>query len=202
MRPLLLLLTAFITLSVGSPTPRAPLASGVLLVASDTLLDPNFAETVVLLLRYGDAGAQGLVVNRPSRVALGATEGGREIPEAAALPLYYGGPVEPGTVSFLLRSAAPIESGQAVLADVQVAGSAASIAELLRQPGGAGRVRAYAGYAGWGARQLDAEVARGDWLVLRAAAPQVFDGEPASLWQRLFSAGGGVEARARGGRVG
>jgi putative transcriptional regulator len=174
----------------------------VLLVASDTLLDPNFAETVLLLLRYGASGAQGLVVNRPSRVALGAVEGGPEIPEAAALPVYYGGPVEPGTVSFLLHTAAPIESARAVLADVQLAGNAAAIAELLRQPGGAERVRALAGYAGWGPGQLDAEVARGDWLVLRGAARQVFDHEPASLWQRLFSGGSGVEARARGSRVG
>ena len=39
---------------------------GQLLVASPALLDPNFHRTVVLLVEHGEAGALGVVLNRPS----------------------------------------------------------------------------------------------------------------------------------------
>ena len=43
---------------------------GKLLVASPSLADPNFAESVVLMIRHDDEGAFGLVLNRPTKVPL------------------------------------------------------------------------------------------------------------------------------------
>src|SRR3990170_3964995 len=45
-----------------------PLGKGKFLVAARNLVDPNFSETVVLLLDYGGHGAVGLVINRPPQV--------------------------------------------------------------------------------------------------------------------------------------
>ena len=56
-----------------APTRAAPgrLARGKLLVASERLVDPNFRETVVLLLEYeAGGGALGVVINRPTDVPL------------------------------------------------------------------------------------------------------------------------------------
>jgi putative transcriptional regulator len=46
--------------------------------------------------------------------------------------------------------------------------------------------RAYVGYAGWGPHQLDAELARGAWVVAPAEVESVFPEEPDSLWRRLL----------------
>ncbi|MCB0909694.1 MAG: YqgE/AlgH family protein, partial [Nocardioidaceae bacterium] len=44
------------------------IAAGVLLVATPALVDPNFTDTVVLLLDVDDNGALGVILNRPSPV--------------------------------------------------------------------------------------------------------------------------------------
>jgi len=163
--------------------PREP-ARGTFLIASRDLLDPNFRQTVVLLLEYGEAGAVGLVVNRPSEVPLS-----RLIPYIAALrgrsdTVYIGGPVEPLRMTFLFRSDRPPDDALAVFEDVW----ASSQFDLLESTLEAGRspVRVYAGYAGWAPGQLDAELERGDWSVLGAEPGAVFSREPQELWRELI----------------
>jgi putative transcriptional regulator len=75
--------------------------AGQLLLASPTLLDPNFMRTVVLIGVHSGEGAMGVVLNRPSEVsvadavpALGDTVEGAE-------PVYVGGPVQPSSIVFL-----------------------------------------------------------------------------------------------------
>jgi putative AlgH/UPF0301 family transcriptional regulator len=51
--------------------------------------------------------------------------------------------------------------------------------------------RVFAGYAGWGPRQLDAEVMSGDWLVLALQERDVFDADPSGLWSRILRRQGG-----------
>ena len=46
-------------------------------------------------------------------------------------------------------------------------------------------IRVFAGYAGWGPGQLEAEVDAGAWHVERGVAATVFDDDPESLWPRL-----------------
>ena len=43
----------------------------------------------------------------------------------------------------------------------------------------------YAGYAGWAPRQLEAEIARGDWLLVPADAETVFSERPGRVWPTL-----------------
>src|SRR5512143_1608794 len=70
------------------------LRAGRFLVASRKLADPNFAETVILLLQYDENGSMGLVINRPSRVSVSQVF--KEIPSARrrSEAAYSGGPVE------------------------------------------------------------------------------------------------------------
>ncbi len=199
-RALVLLLAAAVTLSSGASPRRTSLASGVLLVSSTTLADQNFASTVVLLLEYGDDGARGVVVNRKSRLELGALLPELEATHARELSLFYGGPVRPARVAFLVRSREPIADAREVVAGVHVAGSLHDVEEALGAGGGQERVRAYAGYAGWAPGQLEAEVARGDWHVVEARAREVFERAPQDLWQRLIDGLHNLEARL-GGRA-
>jgi putative transcriptional regulator len=47
------------------------------------------------------------------------------------------------------------------------------------------RARLFIGLCVWGRGQLQAEVARGEWLVRTARAEDIFSGEPERLWERL-----------------
>src|SRR4029434_8165397 len=72
-----------------------PSRAGHLLIASPRLRDPNFFQTVVLIVREDDEGALGLVLNRPMQVSV--AEACADQLEAAAeveAPIYRGGPCE------------------------------------------------------------------------------------------------------------
>ena len=145
--------------------PMSAFGPGMLLVASPELIDPNFADTVVLLLDTGPEGALGVVLNRPSPVPVEEI-----LPDWADLAttpevLFQGGPV--GTdgalaVGLLRPDAEPppgfqalAEGGRLGLIDLDapVEGLAGALADL----------RIFAGYAGWGAGQLDAELEELSW---------------------------------------
>ena len=177
----------------GRTGPGTALDKGVFLVAAEKLRDRNFAETVVLLIDYGRGGARGLVVNRRTRVKLSAVL--PEIPrlEERGLHLYYGGPVERDELVFLVNSAsAPPDSG-AILPEVHVTASRKTVEGLLAQ--NESRLRGYSGHAGWSPGQLDGEVERGDWHVIRARAGDVFAGKPEDVWRRLIERTKGRFAR-------
>lgn len=163
---------------------------GRLLVASPDLTDPNFAHTVVLLLAHDDReGALGVVVNRPSEVEMaGALRGWGEL---AAPPSYVfvGGPVEPGSVIGLARTRADGEGVDPVL-------DGAGVLDLARPPeeldADIVRIRVFAGYSGWGAGQVEMEIAAGGWFVVGATPDDAFSDEPGELWSRVLRRQGGV----------
>ena len=162
------------------------LAQGKFLVAARRLKDPNFHETVVLLLRYGTDGASGVVINRPLKVKLSAV-----FPDLKELAqredaLYFGGPVELNKIMFLARSGKPPEGALQVFNDVYVSSSRDELQRLLKKAGKDERFRIYAGYAGWAPRQLENECHRGDWHVLKADTETIFDKKSSEIWQELI----------------
>jgi putative transcriptional regulator len=163
------------------------LAKGKFLIAGRELRDPNFAESVVLLVEYNADGAMGLVINNRTEVGLS-----RLLPDIEELKereddLFIGGPVQRKSMLLMLvRSRTKPSESNHVFADVYVTGSVAVLEQVIEMGWEADRFRAYAGYAGWGAGQLDNEVARGDWHVSPADADTVFAPEPADVWKRLI----------------
>jgi len=162
------------------------LATGRFLVAGRKLGDPNFHKTVILILRYGQDGAAGLVINRPSKVKLSNVM--PEIEELAQRKenLFLGGPVEPGKVLLLLKSAATPEDSIPVFGDVYVSSSRKALKRLIKNANKGEKFRIYAGYAGWAPGQLESERDRGDWHVLKADAETVFDKKSSEVWQELI----------------
>jgi putative transcriptional regulator len=157
-------------------------AAGSLLVSREGLADPNFARSVVLLVEAGDQGAWGLILNRPTDLELGGVFPDVEAFRGRPGVLHFGGPVEPRRVLALVRTRAEPDESRAVLEGVRLCWSMDVIGRLARE-GAAYRV--FAGYAGWGAGQLDAELARGDWHVMAADEALVFDHDGAGLWELL-----------------
>lgn len=181
-----LILAAALAQAQGEGERVQDLRAGRFLVASRKLTDPNFAETVILLIQYDEKGSMGLVVNRPSRIPVAQVL--KEVPAAKSRTesAYSGGPVERGGALVLLRAKSRPEEAVSVLRGVYMLNSNKPLQAALTAGTKAPEMRVYLGYAGWGARQLDMETEVGAWHVLRADADSIFDPAPDSLWSRLI----------------
>lgn len=152
--------------------------SGQLLIAGSSLEDPNFRRAVVLIGHHDDDGAVGVVLNRESEVEVAVA-----VPPLAGL-------VEPGDRLFI---GGPVSSQSAVVvadfehpeqAEVVAFDSIGFLPEETDADalGGLRRARVFAGYAGWGAGQLEAELDEGSWIIEPALSTDVFTQDPDALW--------------------
>lgn len=162
-----------------------PPAVGRLLVATEDSHDPNFEQTVVLLVQYDEEqGVMGLILNRPTKVEVSRIF--RDVPGAKTRqdPVYAGGPVTLSVMA-LLRAQKTPDRASHVFGSVQVIANK----DLLEETVTAGKppsvFRVYVGYAGWTGPQLRHEIELGYWHVLRATAGLVFDPSPDTEWTRL-----------------
>lgn len=165
--------------------PESSLANN-LLIAMPTLADPNFARTVTLICEHSNEGAMGIVVNRPTNLALRDILDQLEIDAArsmhADVPVYYGGPVR-NTRGFVLHE--PIGQWEATLAVTDTLGVSTSrdILEALARNEGPDRYLVTLGYAGWGAGQLEREISENSWLNAPADRDILFTLPPDQRWK-------------------
>jgi putative transcriptional regulator len=160
--------------------------AGMLLVATPALLDPNFADTVVLLLDVDEQGALGVVLNRPSAVPVDEVlEGWGEVVTEPEV-LFQGGPVglQGALAVATLARADDVPVGFRVVDGVLGLVDLDAPVELLR--GGLHRLRIFAGYAGWGADQLRGEIEEGSWYVVPGEPSDVFRPDSAELWRDVL----------------
>ena len=168
--------------------------AGRLLVATPQLADPNFNRAVILLVQHRDEGAVGVVLNRPSEVTVSEV-----LPSWASMAsgppvVFRGGPVSPEGALCLARVAGEgdplgwqgletpgLESLGLVDLDAPPVMLAAQVANL----------RVFAGYAGWGAGQLEGEIGEGAWYLLPADPGDPFSEEPGQLWGTVLKRQGG-----------
>lgn len=153
----------------------------MLLLATPQLIDPNFADTVVLLLDVDADGVLGVVLNRPTPVAVSdvLSAWGEVVAEPEVL--FQGGPVSTEgalAVGWLLdHDDVPVGfrevDGTLGVVDLDTP------VELV--DGSLAGMRIFAGYAGWGAEQLDGEVEEGSWYVVPAQPTDVFREDCAHL---------------------
>ena len=153
--------------------------TGKLLLAAPQMGDPNFEKTVVLLVQHGSEGAVGLVLNRPTDTAVSEALG----PEAAECEtgamLYRGGPCEG---PLMVLHGGDSQGQEPVIDGVYFATDRQFIEPVLA--GDVAPAKFFAGYAGWGAQQLETELSTGSWLVVDASAASVFDADD-DAWRRL-----------------
>jgi|ERR1051326_5489364 putative transcriptional regulator len=152
--------------------------AGSFLIARPVLQDPNFHQSVVLLLQHGAEGAFGLVVNRATKV------------DSLPFPVYQGGPCSSegfmmvhGHEDWIEPSALPLENQ---VAPGLFLGDAESFRKVTDNDSQSElRFRVFAGYSGWGPDQLENEMVTGAWAVTPASAELLFDTPPDELWQKL-----------------
>ncbi len=158
--------------------------SGQLLVSKPTIHADPFDGTITLLLEHNDEGALGLILNRPSELLVEDA-----FPAWAAVAtdppvVFAGGPVERNSI--IAIGASPEADGELV--------HGLHTLDLDRQPAlepPVDRVRIFAGYAGWGAGQLEGEIAQQVWWVVDGLLGDLFSPDPRSLWTTVLRRNGG-----------
>ncbi|UUD62585.1 YqgE/AlgH family protein [Pseudomonas seleniipraecipitans] len=148
------------------------------LIAMPHMADPNFAQTVIYLIEHSDQGAMGLVINRPNGLTLAdVLEQLRPDSEPAvlcqSLPIFSGGPVQTDRGFVLHPSGAQF---QATL-DLGELGMSTSqdVLFAIAEGNGPARHLIALGYAGWGAGQLETELADNAWLTCPADQTTLFE---------------------------
>jgi putative transcriptional regulator len=159
---------------------------GRLLVATPVLDDPNFRRAVVLLLDHNDEGALGIVVNRPLEVEVAAVLPLWQPYATAPGRLFQGGPV---ALDSALGVVAVPGDDEEPFGVKRIIGSV-GLVDLDIPPqiiaGGVAGLRIFAGYAGWGAGQLEKEISNGAWYVVDAEARDPFTDSPDQLWRQVL----------------
>ena len=158
-------------------------ATGKLLVATDEVGGPYFAQTVVLLLHHDETGTLGVVLNRPIEASAVDSMRLREDLAAHRGSFYWGGPMSQSTVRALLRTDTLPEDAVQIFDAVHLVNVDEA---LLATASNAAKLRFFAGYAGWSQGQLEHELAFDSWHVLTATEKLVFAEDTGDIWRKLL----------------
>jgi putative transcriptional regulator len=145
---------------------------GKLILASPTLIDPNFARTVVLIAEHTEEGAMGLVLNRPADSTVSDA-----VPDLAWL-------TDDDARVYLAEFERPEMAGALIDDELGFIGTDADDPEALE--GAIRRARVYAGHAGWGPGQLEEELAEEAWIVEPPRREEVFAEDADGLWAAVL----------------
>ncbi len=160
-----------------------------ILVAMPTLIDPNFAQTVILICAHSADGAMGIVLNRslerPSFEGLLQQLDIAPTPPQRQIRLCSGGPVE--TVrGFVVHTTDWMADGTLRVDDDLGLTTSLDILKAIAQGLGPRECLLALGYAGWGPGQLEAEFSQNSWLSVPADEALVFGGENETRWRRAM----------------
>ncbi|MFZ4597541.1 MAG: YqgE/AlgH family protein [Terrimicrobiaceae bacterium] len=149
--------------------------TGSLLVAHPTLRDPNFRRTIIFLSQHSeDEGATGFILNRPLDDSMA------EAGDLENVPVHFGGPVDP--TRLVLTSLQWRENPTAVAFRMFVGSGGEEAIDGEWRDG----LRAFAGYSGWSAGQLEGEIAGDSWIVIPPTQDLIEMQNPAPAWRNLM----------------
>jgi putative transcriptional regulator len=156
-------------------------------VASPSLEDPSFRQAVVLVVEHGPEGTVGLILNRSTNVLLS-----KALPDITALKgtnhrLFAGGPVEPTRFLLLFRLKVPPADARSVFDGVYLGRTPRALENIITRAKPNETFRAFAGFAAWAPRQLEAELLLGAWGILPPDSVGIFDKDPTVFWQDCIS---------------
>jgi putative transcriptional regulator len=181
---------AVLLLAIWATAPIWPRAAetsapAVFLVAKPELQDPNFAQSVVLVVFPKEGGSLGVILNRPLTMTVKEAFPAEPQLKGRDDTLYLGGPVRATALMYLFQGSTGPDNALPVVDDLYFSGDGPLLDELLS--GQSARVqRFFLGYAGWADTQLDVEVAQGSWYVMPADLDTVLKGNPETLWRDLL----------------
>jgi len=175
-------LVLLIGMSWPTPADEAKPLTAILLVARAELSDSDFADSIVLVMNNLGPGPAGVIINKPTRVPVAHLF--PDIKRLAHLPdkVYFGGPVDFGSVWFLFRAASPPEHAIQACDGVYLSANRDLLLRLLGRDKPMDGLRIFLGHSGWGPGQLETEIARGDWALEHAVPDAIFNGKSEHRW--------------------
>ncbi|GAA1267300.1 YqgE/AlgH family protein [Saccharothrix xinjiangensis] len=168
--------------------PDVDVEPGSLLVAAPSLTDSNFRRTVVYIIDHREGGTLGVVLNRPSEVAVHDVlpAWGPHVTRPQAV--YIGGPVQQKTALCLAAMRTGENTGS--LEGVVGVHGPVALVDLDADPDALAPkvrgLRVFVGYSGWGEGQLAGEISRGDWIVVKGLPDDVLTPPSVDLWGRVL----------------
>jgi putative transcriptional regulator len=167
---------------------------GHLLVATPNLRDPNFERAVVLLVAHEEGGALGVVINRPTEVAVAEVLGGWGGIASEPSVVFEGGPVQPESAICLARSRTTSGDTRGFSRVHGIIGTVDLTADPDLMRNELVEIRVFAGYAGWAPGQLEEEISAGSWLTFTALPSDPFTDRPDDMWSMVLRRQGGMVA--------
>ncbi len=165
--------------------PSGNLASQ-LLVALPALADPNFARSVALVCQHDGEGAMGVVINRPSEYTLGQVLSqmgiGSDDPALCARPVLHGGPVHQER-GFVIHDGDRAWDSTLRVREGLYLTTSRDVLEAMAAGEGPAHAVVALGCAGWGAGQLEQELADNTWLTVPGDSEVLFELPLDSRWQ-------------------
>jgi putative transcriptional regulator len=165
--------------------PQKLSSESFLLVASPRTTDTRFSKTVVLVTRHGNTGPIGIIINRPQNATLDKIFPGNSA--AKDFHLFYGGPMFPKQISYLVRGADAMEGALTISGNIYLAYDPSTLGELLNGKRRHKGVRVVHGMASWAPGQLENEIKRGGWFVIPLDEAVIFEYPTDDMWQELLS---------------
>ena len=157
-----------------------------LLIALPGLVDPNFSRSVVMVCQHDGDGAMGIVVNRASEFTVGQLFDQLNIEgcDAAlrALPVVAGGPVH-AERGFVLHDGDREWDSSIRLPGGLSLTTSRDVLQALADGDGPEQALIALGCAGWGAGQLELEMAENSWMTAPADADLLFRMPLEQRWQ-------------------
>jgi putative transcriptional regulator len=153
--------------------------AGSLLLAHPVLRDPNFRRTAILMSTHGPEGAMGVVLNRPFGKRLGELKGDFALGPLASTPIFNGGPVQ--TEQLILAAWQSREDTFQLHFGIDPDKAVQLLSDETT------RLRAYLGYSGWSAGQLEDELKSGTWIVASPPADLFERPMQEALWRSLLA---------------
>ena len=164
--------------------------AGQLLIAATTMGDPRFRQTVILIARHNKDGAFGITINRPvgerSLASLLEKPGEKAEPILGSMVIFAGGPVETQS-GFIVHTTDYSMAGTLEINKQFAVTTSPNILRDIASNKGPQRSLLAFGYAGWAPGQLEAELARNDWLTTTADISLVFEERRERVWDAAMA---------------
>ena len=152
--------------------------AGSLLIAHPSMLDPNFRRAVLFISSHDPTdGAMGVILNRPLDKQVADLVNDTPPPGLEDVPVFLGGPVGKNQLMF---AAFEWEDANGLKLNHNVEGP-----NFLN--GDEDSIRAFVGYAGWSAGQLEAEMKQNAWILQKPTRAALRPERLPKLWFEIMS---------------
>lgn len=170
--------------SFAAPPQLEP-KKGRFLVATDNLAQTSFKETVIFVTHFSARGATGIAINRPANIPMNEAFPSVKELKNISDSIYLGGPVKTDGIFVLMKTERPHAGMREVVDNIYFTVGLNAVIHGVPKSVDGEATRAYAGYSGWAPGQLQAEISRGDWIIVEADPDIIFDENPDNVWKKL-----------------